>query len=53
MKDIYRSLKLTLAVEKDDVVRLHCQLALEELDSITRQYLFPEQTLSKKITVLP
>ncbi|XP_022106681.1 transport and Golgi organization protein 6 homolog isoform X2 [Acanthaster planci] len=53
MRDIYRSLKLTLSVEKDDVIRLHCQLALEEIDVIMREYLFPKQTLVKKITVLP
>ncbi|XP_038077559.1 transport and Golgi organization protein 6 homolog [Patiria miniata] len=53
MKDIYRSLKLALSVETDDVIRLHCQLALEEIDVFMREYLFPKQTLSKKITVLP
>ncbi len=53
MRDLYRQLKLVITVEKDDALLLHAQLALEELDIIMKKYLFPEQTLSKKITVLP
>ncbi|XP_072038821.1 transport and Golgi organization protein 6 homolog [Amphiura filiformis] len=53
MRDLYRQLKLAITVEKDDVLLLHAQLALEELDIIMKDYLFPKQTLSKKITVLP
>ena len=53
MKDIYRSLRLALSIEKDDIIRLHCQLALEEIDIIMRDFLFPKQSLTKKIIVLP
>ncbi|XP_033626737.1 transport and Golgi organization protein 6 homolog [Asterias rubens] len=53
MRDIYRGLKLALSIEKDDVIRLHCQLALEEIDTVMRDFMFPKQTLTKKITVLP
>ncbi|XP_063951543.1 transport and Golgi organization protein 6 homolog [Lytechinus pictus] len=52
IRDVYRCLKHVRDVEKDDVLLLHTQLAMEELDIIMRQYLFPKQTLSKKITVL-
>ena len=40
-------------LEPDDVARLHAQLALEELDEIMRNFLFPPQKLEKKIVVLP
>eukprot|EP00057_Strongylocentrotus_purpuratus_P002578 XP_003724793.1 PREDICTED: transport and Golgi organization protein 6 homolog [Strongylocentrotus purpuratus] len=52
IRDVYRCLKHVRDVEKDEVLLLHAQLALEELDIFMRQYLFPKQTLSKKITVL-
>ncbi|XP_071959551.1 transport and Golgi organization protein 6 homolog [Antedon mediterranea] len=51
--DLYRSLKHILATENDDVVKLHAELALNEMDLFMREYLFPKQTLSKKIVVLP
>ena len=52
MRDIYDCLKRVVSREQDDVLKLHAQLGLEELDAIMRGYLFPEQTLSKKISVL-
>lgn len=52
IKDVYRCLKMSATVERDDGVRQHISLALAELDTLTRRYLFPPQTLQKKISVL-
>lgn len=51
--DLYRALKWVVRSDPDDVTVLHAQLALEELDSVTRRFIFPEQKLQKKIVVLP
>ncbi|XP_063168843.1 transport and Golgi organization protein 6 homolog [Candoia aspera] len=51
--DLYRLLKFVVCCEQDEVTVLHAQLALEELDNILRQFLFPPQALQKKIEVLP
>lgn len=51
--DLYRLLKSIVRSEQDEVTVLHAQLALEELDGIMRDFLFPRQTLEKKIVVLP
>ncbi|XP_005403636.1 PREDICTED: transport and Golgi organization protein 6 homolog isoform X2 [Chinchilla lanigera] len=53
LKDLYHLLKHVVQLEPDDVAKLHAQLALEELDEIMRNFLFPQQKLEKKITVLP
>ncbi|KAM7059212.1 transport and Golgi organization protein 6 homolog isoform 1-T1 [Molossus nigricans] len=53
LKDLYHLLKHVVRLEPDDVARLHAQLALEELDGIMRNFLFPPQKLEKKIVVLP
>ncbi|XP_045149853.1 transport and Golgi organization protein 6 homolog, partial [Echinops telfairi] len=53
LKDLYHLLKHVVRSEPDDVARLHAQLALEELDEIMRNFLFPQQKLEKKIVVLP
>ncbi|XP_021488179.1 hyaluronan synthase 3 isoform X3 [Meriones unguiculatus] len=53
LKDLYRLLKHVVCLEPDDVAKLHAQLALEELDEILRNFLFPPQKLEKKIVVLP
>uniref|UniRef100_A0A673U112 Transport and golgi organization 6 homolog n=1 Tax=Suricata suricatta TaxID=37032 RepID=A0A673U112_SURSU len=53
LKDLYRLLKHVVRLEPDDVAKLHAQLALEELDEIMRNFLFPPQKLEKKIVVLP
>ena len=37
--------------DKDDVVRLHAQLALEALNAICREYLQPSMVLEKKIRI--
>ncbi|KAL6107428.1 tango6 [Pungitius sinensis] len=51
--DMYRALKWVVRSDPDDVTMLHAQLALEEMDDIMRRFIFPEQTLQKKIIVLP
>ncbi|KAL1784371.1 transport and Golgi organization protein 6-like isoform X1 [Sigmodon hispidus] len=53
LKDLYHLLKHVVRLEPDDVARLHAQLALEELEEIMRNFLFPPQKLEKKIVVLP
>ncbi|XP_042636818.1 transport and Golgi organization protein 6 homolog [Orycteropus afer afer] len=53
LKDLYHLLKHVVRLEPDDVARLHAQLALEELDEIMRNFLFPARKLEKKIVVLP
>uniref|UniRef100_A0A1B6DUB8 RNA polymerase II assembly factor Rtp1 C-terminal domain-containing protein n=2 Tax=Clastoptera arizonana TaxID=38151 RepID=A0A1B6DUB8_9HEMI len=52
LKELYSSLKHVYNTDKDDQTRLHAQLALEELNTITRAFLFPSQVLSKRIFVL-
>nr|XP_034974798.1 transport and Golgi organization protein 6 homolog isoform X2 [Zootoca vivipara] len=51
--ELYHLLKFVVRCEEDEVTVLHAQLALEELDGIMRELLFPRQTLEKKIEVLP
>ncbi|XP_023582561.1 transport and Golgi organization protein 6 homolog isoform X1 [Trichechus manatus latirostris] len=53
LKDLYHLLKHVVCLEPDDVAKVHAQLALEELDEIMRNFLFPPQKLEKKIVVLP
>lgn len=52
IKDLYKLLKHSLTVEKEDSIKLHVTLALNELDTIMRELLFPQQKLEKKIRVL-
>jgi len=52
LHDLYKLLKMTLKTEKDDKVKDHIVLSLNELDTIMRDCLFPKQTLQKKIRVL-
>lgn len=50
---IYRSLKdLYNDNNEDPVLRLHAQIALEELNDIVKLFLFPEVKLGKQIFVL-
>uniref|UniRef100_A0A452HE44 Uncharacterized protein n=1 Tax=Gopherus agassizii TaxID=38772 RepID=A0A452HE44_9SAUR len=53
LRDLYRLLKSVVVSDRDEVTVLHAQLALEELDDIVRRFLFPPQTLEKKLMVLP
>ena len=52
LRDLYRVLKHSAQTERNETVLLHVQLALDELDQIMRQYLFRQQTLTKRIHVL-
>lgn len=50
---IYRTLKKLYRDDNEDsVVRLHAQIALEELNDIVKQFLFPEVKVEKRIFVL-
>ncbi|XP_028987726.1 transport and Golgi organization protein 6 homolog [Betta splendens] len=51
--DLYRALKWAIRCDPDEVVVLHAQLALEELDGVMKRLIFPQQKLEKKIVVLP
>lgn len=46
-------LKVVESTDPDDMTRLHAQTALDELNNITREYLFPEPSFTKRIQVLP
>ncbi|CAB3250246.1 unnamed protein product [Arctia plantaginis] len=50
---IYRTLKsLYRDNNEDSILRLHAQLALEELNDVVKQFLFPELKTEKQIFVL-
>lgn len=50
---IYRTLKNIYRDDSEDsVVRLHAQIALEELNDIVDQFMFPEVKMEKRIFVL-
>ncbi|XP_066983576.1 transport and Golgi organization protein 6 homolog isoform X2 [Macrobrachium rosenbergii] len=51
IRDLYRVLRLVHARDPDDVVRLHTQLAIEEIDNITKEFLLPKLNLTKRIYV--
>ncbi|XP_041047651.1 transport and Golgi organization protein 6 homolog [Carcharodon carcharias] len=53
LRDLYRLLKYVIQTDDDEVVVLHAQLTLEELDHVVRRFLFPEEKLQKKIVILP
>ncbi|XP_059507806.1 transport and Golgi organization protein 6 homolog isoform X2 [Stegostoma tigrinum] len=53
LRDLYRLLKYVIQADEDEVVVVHAQIALEELDHIVRRFLFPEENLQKKIVILP
>ncbi|XP_017884516.1 transport and Golgi organization protein 6 homolog [Ceratina calcarata] len=50
--DLYRGLKHLRDNDEDPVLRLHAQLALEELDYVMRDFLFSPPKLEKKIFLL-
>ncbi|CAH1779818.1 unnamed protein product [Owenia fusiformis] len=52
LQALYRLMKHTITVETDEQIRLHVAMGLEEMDKFMRDYLFPKQTLTKKIQVL-
>lgn len=50
---IYRTLKeLYRDHNEDTTVRLHAQIALEELNAVVNQILFPELKMEKQIFIL-
>ena len=52
MPQLYRLLKHVLETDTDDPITVTCaQSALNELDTVMRQYIFPT-SIEKKITVL-
>ncbi|XP_074646792.1 transport and Golgi organization protein 6 homolog [Tubulanus polymorphus] len=52
LRELYRLLKLIATTEKEETVLIHVGLALEELDEIMKNFLFPKQSLSHQIYVL-
>lgn len=52
IKDIYSHLKIIYATESDDVLRLHSQLALEEINTIMKELLTVQTPLTKEIRIL-
>lgn len=52
LKDIYRLLRHIYATTIDDVLQLHTQLAIEEIDRIARELFNPDKDLVKNIKVL-
>ncbi|XP_069758005.1 transport and Golgi organization protein 6 homolog isoform X2 [Narcine bancroftii] len=53
LRDLYHLLKFAARTDVDQLVQLHAQLALEELDHVVKRVLFPEEKLEKKIMILP
>ena len=49
---LYRSLKHLRDNDKDPILQLHAQLALEEFDDIVQQFLFATPKLEKSIFLL-
>ncbi|MPC20883.1 Transport and Golgi organization protein 6 [Portunus trituberculatus] len=52
LRDLYRTLRFLEANDSDQVVRIHSQLAIQEVDSIMRRFFMPSSGLSKRIFVL-
>ena len=52
LRDIYRLLKRVEGEgETDELTRAHAQAALRQLDDVMRDWAFPQQTLTKHITI--
>ena len=52
LSKLYKLLKQTMKSNKDELVQMHVQMALGELDALMKDFLFPKQTLSVNIRVL-
>lgn len=50
--ELYRGLKHLRDNDKDPVLQLHAQLALEEFDDIVQNFLFAKPVLEKPISIL-
>jgi len=51
LRDIHRSLRLRLGVEKDEVTLTHINLALDEIDKIVRELFTPQLSQEPRIFV--
>lgn len=51
MLELYRTLKTLYQRETDDILKIHVQLALEELNKSVVTFLFPQRKLEKRIYV--
>lgn len=52
MSAMYNVVKQLYNNTLDDAIRLHAQLALEQIERIAKEILFPEQRLPNKIEML-
>lgn len=50
--EIYRTLKNIYYNDKDDVMRLQAQLALEELNENVKKFMFPALNMEKNFVLL-
>ncbi|GFG37493.1 hypothetical protein Cfor_00861, partial [Coptotermes formosanus] len=50
--DLYRTLKTLYQHEADDILKIHVQLALEELNKSVVKFLFPQPKLEKRLYVI-
>jgi len=50
--DLYRTLKTLYQHEVDDILKIHVQLALEELNKSVVKFLFPQPKLEKRLYVI-
>lgn len=52
LTSFYQLIKHLYQSDRDDIVRLHAQLALESLNQICREFLQPSMKLEKHIRIL-
>ena len=53
LRDVYHLLKRVEGEShRDELTKTHARAALGQLDHVMREWIFPQQTFSKKITVL-
>ncbi|KFM81854.1 Transmembrane and coiled-coil domain-containing protein 7, partial [Stegodyphus mimosarum] len=52
IKSLYIQLKIVYSTEADDVLRLHSQLALEEINVVMKELLLTKLPLKKEIRIL-
>ena len=53
LRDVYHLLKRVEGESlRDELTRTHARAALGQLDHIMREWIFPQQTFSKQITIL-
>ncbi|XP_022244952.1 transport and Golgi organization protein 6 homolog isoform X2 [Limulus polyphemus] len=52
LRDLYRHLRHIYNTDQDEVMKLHAQVALEEINEITRKYFSPQQSLTKELRII-